>query len=288
VARKWGDMTIEISLDGSVALVTGSGAGIGREIARWLARAGAAVAVNDINGERAEETVALIGAEGGRAAAVVADVRQPDLAAGLSQRVIDAFGRLDIAVNNVGMTAGRVARPFLESSAQDAGAIVEQNLLATYQCCLSEAKSLVAQGDGGCIINVSSGETTRPSLGLSSYGASKAGINHLTMTLAAELGPHGIRVNAMAPGTTFTEEIRAVIGAEQFAAISASTPLQRVTEPEELGRLAVFLASDLSRCITGQLILADAGAHLGRRPLSVPGLSAPTGDGAGTPGPAPR
>jgi 3-oxoacyl-[acyl-carrier protein] reductase len=90
------------------------------------------------------------------------------------------------------------------------------------------------------------------------------------MTLAAELGPRGIRVNAIAPGTTFTEEIRAVIGAEQFAAISASTPLQRVCDPDELARLTVFLASDLSRCITGQLILADAGAHLGRLPLKVP------------------
>jgi 7-alpha-hydroxysteroid dehydrogenase len=274
-------MSIQISLDGSVALVTGAGAGIGREIARWLARAGAAVAVNDIDGERARATVALIAEDGGQAIDVVADVRQPDLAAALPQRVVDALGRLDVAVNNVGMTAGRVARPFIEAPASDAAAIVEQNLLATYQCCLAEAKILVAQGQGGTIINVSSGETTRPSLGLASYGASKAAINHLTMTLAAELGPHGIRVNAMAPGTTFTEEIRAVIGAEQFAAISASTPLQRVTEPEELGRLAVFLASDLSRCVTGQLILADAGAHLGRRPLSVPGLTAPSAGTAG-------
>ena len=96
------------------------------------------------------------------------------------------------------------------------------------------------------------------------------------MTLAAELGPRGIRVNAIAPGTTFTEEIRANIGGEQFAAISASTPLQRVCEPDELARLTVFLASDLSRCITGQLILADAGAHLGSPAAQGPGR--PHGD----------
>jgi 7-alpha-hydroxysteroid dehydrogenase len=263
-------MSITISLDGSVALVTGAGAGIGQQIAQWLARAGAAVAVNDIDGARAQATTETIDAEGGRAVAVVADVSDPVQAAELGRRVVSAFGRLDIAVNNVGMTAGRRARPFVATPVADAMAIIGQNLHATYQCCLAEAEVLVAQGEGGTIINVSSGETTRPSSGLASYGAAKAGINHLTMTLAAELGPRGIRVNAIAPGTTFTEEIRAVIGAEQFAAISASTPLRRVCDPDELARLTVFLASDLSRCITGQLILADAGAHLSRLPLKVP------------------
>jgi len=263
-------MSITISLDGSVALVTGAGAGIGQQIAQWLARAGAAVAVNDIDGARAQATTEAIEAAGGRAVAVVADVSDPAQAAELGRRVVSSLGRLDIAVNNVGMTAGRRARPFVATPVADAMAIIGQNLHATYQCCLAEAEVLVAQGEGGTIINVSSGETTRPSSGLASYGAAKAGINHLTMTLAAELGPRGIRVNAIAPGTTFTEEIRAVIGAEQFAAISASTPLQRVCDPDELARLTVFLASDLSRCITGQLILADAGAHLGRLPLKVP------------------
>jgi NAD(P)-dependent dehydrogenase (short-subunit alcohol dehydrogenase family) len=263
-------MSITISLDGSVALVTGAGAGIGQQIAQWLARAGAAVAVNDIDGARAQATTEAIEAEGGRAVAVVADVSDRVQAAELGRRVVSSLGRLDIAVNNVGMTAGRVARPFVATAVEDAMAIIGQNLHVTYQCCLAEAEVLVGQNEGGTIINVSSGETTRPSSGLASYGAAKAGINHLTMTLAAELGPHGIRVNAIAPGTTFTEEIRAVIGAEQFAAISASTPLQRVCEPDELARLTVFLASGLSRCITGQLILADAGAHLGRLPLKVP------------------
>ena len=205
-------MSITISLDGSVALVTGAGAGIGQQIALWLARAGAAVAVNDIDGDRAQGTTEAIEAEGGRAVAVVADVSDRDQAAALARRVVSSLGRLDIAVNNVGMTAGRVARPFVATAVEDAMAIIGQNLHATYQCCLAEAEVLVAQGEGGTIINVSSGETTRPSSGLASYGAAKAGINHLTMTLAAELGPRGIRVNAIAPGTTFTEEIRADIG----------------------------------------------------------------------------
>lgn len=273
-------MAITISLDGSVALVTGAGAGIGQQIALWLARAGAAVAVNDIMADGAQATVDAIAAAGGRAVPLVANVRDAAQASLLAPRVVDAFGRLDVAVNNVGMTAGRVARSFVETPVDDAMAIVAQNLQSTYQCCLSEAQALLAQNEGGTIINVSSGETTRPAVGLASYGAAKAAINHLTMTLAAELGPHGIRVNAIAPGTTFTKDIRAAMGQEQFAAISASTPLQRECDPDELARLTVFLASDLARCITGQLLLADAGAHLGRKPLAVPGVASTT------PGPA--
>jgi NAD(P)-dependent dehydrogenase (short-subunit alcohol dehydrogenase family) len=266
-------MSITISLDGSVALVTGAGAGIGQQIALWLARAGAAVAVNDIAADRAQLTVDAIAAAGGRAVALVADVSDADQSSSLGANVLASFGRLDVAVNNVGMMAGRIARAFVDTPVDDAIAIVTQNLLATYQCCLSEAAVLVAQNEGGTIINVTSGETTRPAVGLASYGTAKAGINHLTLTLAAELGPYGIRVNAIAPGTTFTEQVRAAMGQEQFSAISMSTPLQRVCDPDELARLTVFLASDLSRCITGQVILADAGAHLGRRPLAVPGVA---------------
>ena len=117
---------------------------------------------------------------------------------------------------------------------------------------------------GGVILNVTSGETTRPAPFMAAYGAAKAAINHLTQTMAVELGPLGIRVVAIAPGTTLTETVRDAFDEEHVAALVAATPLRRMTEPEELGRLAVFLTSDLARCITGQLILADAGAHLSR------------------------
>jgi NAD(P)-dependent dehydrogenase (short-subunit alcohol dehydrogenase family) len=101
------------------------------------------------------------------------------------------------------------------------------------------------------------------------YGAAKSGINHLVTTMAMELGPDGIRVNAIAPGTTLTETVAAAFTDEHVEALVASTPLRRLTEHDELARLSVFLTSDLARCITGQLILADAGAHLSRgRPSS--------------------
>src|SRR5207244_8567154 len=130
-----------------------------------------------------------------------------------------------------------------EMPIEDAFTIIAQSLRATYACCLAEARQMVAQGDGGLIVNISSGETTRPSIGLAPYGAAKSGINHLVKTMAAELGPHGIRVNAIAPGTTFTEDVERYVGAEQFAAISASTPLRRVCEHDELARLTGLLAS---------------------------------------------
>ena len=129
---------------------------------------------------------------------------------------------------------------------------------------------MIDQGSG-VIINVSSGETTRPSPFLAGYGAAKAGIDHLTRTAAVEWGPSGIRVLAIAPGTTLTEPVSGVLSDAQVTAIAASNPLRRLGDHDELGRLAVFLASDLARNITGQLILADAGAHLSR---DRPGISA--------------
>ena len=263
-------MAIEIDLGGSAALVTGAGAGIGREVAMWLARAGCRVGVNDIDAGRAAATVALIEAEGGAALATPGDVLVADDIATIIDRVVDAFGSLDVAVNNVGMMAGRRPAPFADGMLDDAWAVIEQNLHATYRCCHAEAQRFVSQGRGGVIINVASGEATRPAIGLASYGAAKAAIVHLTTTLAVELGPRGVRVNAIAPGTTYTNDVEAALGPELFDAISRSTPLQRVCEPDELARLCVFLASDLARCITGQFILADAGAHLGRTVPQVP------------------
>ena len=123
---------------------------------------------------------------------------------------------------------------------------------------------MVDQGRGGVILNVSSGETTRPAPFMAAYAAAKAGINHLTQTMAVELGPSGIRVVAIAPGTTLTETVRDAFDDDHVAALVEATPLRRMTEPDELGRLAVFLTSDLARCITGQFIIADAGAFLSR------------------------
>jgi len=257
-------MTVEIDLSGKAALVTGAGAGIGAEIARWLARAGAAVAVADVRPEPAGQVTASIEAEGGKAVAVVANCRHDPEIDRMVQEAVDTLGGLDIAVNNIGMMAGRGGARIVDVDGEMWRDVVDQNLVLTGLCGRAEARAMLAQGRGGVILNVSSGETTRPSPFLGAYGAAKAAINHLTQTMAVELGPSNIRVVAIAPGTTLTETVRAAFDDAHVAAIKESNPLRRMTEPEELGRLAVFLVSDLARCITGQLILADAGAHLSR------------------------
>ena len=268
-------MSVAIDLDGKAALVTGAGAGIGREIARWLARAGASVTVNDIRGDRARAVAAEIGGH-----THPADCRDEQAADAMVRAVVKRHGRIDIAVNNVGMLPpGRTLQPFVEYRGSDWRDIVDQNLTQAALCARAEAAAMTAAdaGDGGVILFVTSGETTRPSPFNSAYAAAKAAINHLVTSMAVELGPYGVRVLAMAPGTTLTETVAAAFTAERVAQITESLPLRRMTEPEELGRLAVFLASDLARSITGQVILADSGAFLSRnRPDNLTGIRPPS------------
>jgi NAD(P)-dependent dehydrogenase (short-subunit alcohol dehydrogenase family) len=255
---------IDVDLEGSRALVTGAGRGIGQATAVWLARAGCDVVVADKDVEGLSETVQLVEVEGSRAFPVTVDLRGTDAAAVLVGAAVEALGGLDIAVNNVGMMADREPAPFVDQDAAYMRDIVEQNLLVTASCCRAEAKRMVEQGTGGVIVNVSSGETTRPALGLATYGAAKAAINHLTTTLAAELGPAGIRVNTVAPGTTLTPTVRAALDDDYVERLITSIPLGRLNEPEDMAKLVVLLASDLASGVTGQFVLADNGAHLAR------------------------
>ena len=266
-------MAITIDHAGKVALVTGAGAGIGREVARWLARAGAAVAVNDIREQHAAAVVGEIEAEGGRALAVVADCRDDDAVDAMVEGVCAELGGLDIAINNIGMIPrGRRPKPFVEYRGDDWRDIVDQNLTLAALCGRAEAEAMLG-GGGGVILFVTSGETTRPSPYNSIYASAKAAINHLVTSMAVELGPEGIRVNAMAPGTTLTETVAVAFTDDRIDQIAQSTPLRRLVEHDELARLATFLTSDLARCITGQFILADAGAFLSRsRPANDEGM----------------
>ena len=267
-------MAIEIDHEGKVALVTGAGAGIGREVARWLARAGAAVAVNDVREANADAVVAEIVDDGGRAIPVVADCRDDDAVDEMVATVVRELGGLEIAINNIGMLPdGRGVKPFVQYRGDDWRDIVDQNLTLAALCGRAEAEHMVGAG-GGVILFVTSGETTRPSPYNSAYAAAKAAINHLITSMAVELGPAGVRVLAMAPGTTLTEKVAPAFTPERVDAIVASTPLRRMVEHDELARLATFLTSDLARCITGQFILADAGAFLSRsRPANDEGLT---------------
>lgn len=256
---------IDLGLAGRRALVTGAGIGIGCGIAEWLAMAGCAVALVDRDATALADAAAVVGAHGTPVHTVVADLRAPAAATTMVAEVVDALGGLDVAVNNVGSLGGRTPTRFLDADPDDLAGIVEQNLLVTTWSCHAEARRMVAAGTAGVIVNVSSGESTRPSPTMPTYGAAKAAINHLTATLAVDLAPHGIRVLAVAPGTTLTPVVRAAFDDATVARYVAAHPLGRLTEPADLGRLVVALASDLGRAVTGQVVFGDNGAHLSRR-----------------------
>ncbi|MCF2531087.1 SDR family NAD(P)-dependent oxidoreductase [Yinghuangia soli] len=258
-------MTITISLAGQTALVTGAGAGIGRAIAVRLAQAGANVAVTDIVATAAHETSELVRAEGREGLALVGDMTDPRRVDDMVEETVRHFGALNIGVNNVGMLGKHGAAPYLDWSSQAMADVVAGNLLATMYSCQAEAAAMIPAGRGGVIVNVSSGETTRPAVQLAPYGAAKAGINHLTQTLAIELAPHRIRVNAAAPGTTLTQKVAEAFSAEHRAALQASIPLDgEFSAPEDLADLVLLLASDLAAHTTGQFLLSDKGAFLSR------------------------
>jgi NAD(P)-dependent dehydrogenase (short-subunit alcohol dehydrogenase family) len=261
---------IDLGLDGSVTLVTGAGIGIGRAVAHWLAAAGCTVALVDRDPDPLAEAAATVGE--GRVLTIEADLRNPAEVRDMVERTADEFGGLDVAVNNVGSLAGLGPAPFLDQDDEYVHEVVAQNLLLTAVCCRAEAAAMVAAGRGGVILNVSSGESIRPALRLAAYGAAKAAINHLTQTLAVELGGHGVQVNAVAPGTTLTPTVRAALADDYLDALVESIPVGRLNEPDDLARLVVALASDLGRGVTGQLVLADNGAHLARNrpPLAIP------------------
>jgi NAD(P)-dependent dehydrogenase (short-subunit alcohol dehydrogenase family) len=257
-------MAVDLGLQGKRALVTGAAVGIGRGIARWLAAAGCDVLIADRDGAMLEDAAAEVAGAGTRVLAATTDLREPDAVRALIARVVADLGGLDVAVNNVGSLAGRMPAAFVDLDDDALRDVVEQNLFVTMWSCHAEAKAMLAAETKGVIVNVTSGETTRPSLRMAHYGAAKAAINHLTETLAVELAPQGIRVLAVAPGTTLTPVVAAALSDEQVAALVDAHPLGRLGEPDDLGRLVVALASDLGRSVTGQVVFGDNGAQLSR------------------------
>src|SRR3954465_14494376 len=180
-------MAVELGLEGKRALVTGAAVGIGRGIARWLASAGCDVVLADKDAATLTEAAAEVAGAGTRVVAAPADLRDPDAVRALVARVVDELGGIDVALNNVGSLAGRMPAAFVDLDADALRCVGGQNLFVTMWSCQAEAKAMLAAGTAGVIINVTSGETTRPSLRMAHYGAAKAAINHPTETLAAQL-----------------------------------------------------------------------------------------------------
>ena len=241
-------------LDGQVAVVTGSGQGIGRGIAWALADAGANVVVNARRVADLETTAAGVRERGGEALIVAGDIR--DLSETVAARAVDAFGRLDVWINNVGGSDEKDVRQLVDTPDATFRSQVELNLTSAFQGCKAAATRMSA---GGAIVNITSGAGTRGSPNTGPYAAAKAGLINLTQTLALELAERGIRVNAVSPGPVITEAFREVLAVDDIEALARTIPLGRTGKPDDIAAMVLLLCSPAGAWITGEHHLVAGG-----------------------------
>jgi len=246
-------------LSGKVALVTGAQQGIGRAIAIALALDGADVGVNFLDEPSAAERVAdEIRSLGRRALAVQADVAQAASVEAMVAAVVDALGPPEVLVNNAGVFP---RASFLELQEREWDHVLGVNLKGSFLCAQAVARALVASDRPGAIVNISSSAVRGDARGVH-YSASKAGVVGLTRAMALALAPHRIRVNAIAPGLTDTQQPRYGNTEEQLAVRAREIPLGRMARPEEIAGVAVFLATSEACWITGELIHVNGGLYM--------------------------
>ncbi|KSV16456.1 short-chain dehydrogenase [Dehalococcoides mccartyi] len=255
-------------LSGKVAIVTGGAMGIGKGISMRLAEAGTSIMIPDLNLEVAQKTAAEIKALGGKAAAIQADVSNISDAQKVVDATIKEFGDLNIMVNNAGIYRFMPAIDMTEAMWDKTLGINLKGLMFFSQ---AAAKAMIAAKHGGKIINIASIDGFRPTGNLSHYDASKGGVIMLTKAMAQEWAPHGILVNAVAPGGINTPGASALtpsgsMSAEQLMELSKSfvekLPLKRMGEPDDIGKVVLFLASAAADYMVGGVIVADGGALL--------------------------
>lgn len=254
------------SLSGKCAVVTGGGAGIGQATAQRLAEAGASVVITDTDMEMAAQTVNSIARAGGRASALRADARSVADAKNVFQSVAEKVSPVDILVNNAGIFP---MIPFFDLDEEAWDRAIDLNLKSVFFYSQAAAQHMVAAGKGGRIVNLASIEAMHPNRQMGHYSASKGGVVALTRTLALELAPHSILVNAVAPGNIMTHGVKAVRAARLGSAANANANvikgfnermlLGRPGEPDEVARAILFLASPAADYITGSVLTVDGG-----------------------------
>ena len=248
------------ALSGKRAVVTGASQGIGAAAAIALARAGANVAFDYRSATKeAERTAAAIREAGADAVVLQGDTGDPAHVDELAGAAVEAWGGIDVWINNA---ARLLVKPFLEMTGDDWHELLAANLHGYYYGCRAAARQMVAQGGGGRIVNVTSIVDIQPIAELTAYVTAKGGILGLTKTLAVELGPYGITVNALSPGATDTPLNKVAYTPEVRRNYEHRIPLGRIASAEEIADPIVFLASDASRYVTGLEFVVDGGMIL--------------------------
>jgi 2-deoxy-D-gluconate 3-dehydrogenase len=253
-----------INLTHKRAIVTGGAMGIGFAISYRLAEAGASIVIVDKHSERAQNASEELRSHGYQATFVQADVSQEQEVQDMVTTAVGNGSGIDILVNNAGIYP---SRPLTQMTGDDFDQVISVNLRGTFLCSREVSRRMIQQKQSGCIINIASISSIRPlSKGLSAYDASKGGVLTLTKSMALELGQYGIRVNAIAPGSIFTEGM--LSQGEGFSPsewkaelkrFMAGTALGWLGRADDIGRVALFLASGLASYITGSLIVVDGG-----------------------------